>query len=127
MFSFTHLTKASCSDGMVFPFCSALCIVAYCVGYLSWTARNVIPANAPNVKFGSYPPLPDALLAAAAELAVPVSERTSPVAAARRKATGTGGGGDVNTLVPNFGGDAAFAFTTWLGVGVSPCFAVTQA
>ena len=57
----------------------------YCAGYFSWTLRKVVPANTPTVKLGSLPELPAELLAFATG--------TVRVAAARRLATGVGGGG----------------------------------
>ena len=57
----------------------------YCAGYLSWTFRKLVPANTPTVKLGSLPELPAELLAFATG--------TVRVAAARRAATGVGGGG----------------------------------
>ena len=57
----------------------------YCAGYFSWTFRKLVPANTPTVKLGSLPELPAELLAFATG--------TVRVAAARRAATGVGGGG----------------------------------
>ena len=57
----------------------------YCAGYFSWTFRKVVPANTPTVKLGSLPELPAELLAFATG--------TVRDAAARRLATGIGGGG----------------------------------
>ena len=73
----------------------------YCAGCFSWTFRKVIPANTPTVKLGSLPELPAELLAFATG--------TVRVAAARRLATGVGGGG---ISVPAFAATQACLF--WL-------------